>query len=162
VGSWEGWIESNDFQIFQKLAQLFELWGFLGGVIGAHDLANDFVRKLAQLRAEAVFVITAEIAHDLLEIDGEIKSLFVNGEMLVLGHGYSLCRKGEVGLGQKNFLNLKTLETKSDFAFRLEKSGLEFTEKFAYFVLECKRVLNIRIEVNDDCQCNFASYTIGL
>jgi hypothetical protein len=67
----------------------FSSCGVFAGVVGAHDLAEHLARQLAQLRAEAIFVIAAEVAHHFLEVDGEIESFFVNGEVFVLGHEHA-------------------------------------------------------------------------
>jgi len=42
--------------------------------------------KLPQLRAGAIFIITAEISYCPLKIDSQVHSLFIYGQMLVAGH----------------------------------------------------------------------------
>ena len=55
--------------------------------IGLDDQTNDPARLLAQFTANTVFVIAAEIAHDLFHINGQFHGLLENRQMFIPGHG---------------------------------------------------------------------------
>src|SRR6266571_3186906 len=50
------------------------------------DHAHDLPALRSQLASERVLVVAAEVAHDLLQVDGEVHRLFVDRQVLVSSH----------------------------------------------------------------------------
>ena len=58
-------------------------------IVGAPDQSQHLAGKLAQLRADRVFMIPAEIVYDLFKVQRQVVRFFVNRQVLVLGRGDS-------------------------------------------------------------------------
>ena len=71
---------------FQVLPQLEQQRLAGTGCIRLDDTFQDLAAAVAQLRAEGILVITAEVAHDLFDVPGQIKSSLVDGQMLITRH----------------------------------------------------------------------------
>src|SRR5882762_6604371 len=56
------------------------------GAMFRPDHAHDLAALRSQLASQRVLVVAAEVAHDLLQVDGEVHRLFVDRQMLVSSH----------------------------------------------------------------------------